>query len=149
MNGYDPQMAQRVWQRVQGSAVPEAPAQALLTHIATALADAALCRQLTARFHGSRAAVLQRVAQEKAAHAQCLKGIFRLLTGTAADLQAAAPALTSTEAALQHCLGNTLRSIRYYRQWQCPEDFSSVISHLAQKETSLAQVLLALLGSIN
>ena len=146
MNGYDPQMAHRVWQRVQGSAVPEAPAQALLPHIAAALTDAALCRQLAARFHGTRAAVLQRVAQEKAAHAQCLKGIFRMLTGTAADVQIAVPGFTSLEAALQHCLGNALRCIRYYRQWAGPEDFSPVISHLAKKETVLAHTLLELLG---
>ena len=148
MNGYDPQMAQRVWQRVQSRTTQEDSTQQLQPRIASALTDAALCRLLLPRFQAEQKQLLQHVVREKTAHAHCLQGIFRSITGSAPDVRISLPPPGTTEGTLQRCLGNTLSCIEYYRQWESPAGFSPVFSRLAEEETALARILLQLLGQI-
>ena len=148
MNGYDPQMAERVWQRIQSRTAVEDPAQQLPQHIASTMTDAAVCRLLLPRFQDPQTQLLRRVIREKTAHAHCLQGIFRSITGTVPDVRISPPEVGATPGALQRCIGNTLGCIARYRQQASPEDFSPVFSRLAEEETALAQILLQLLGQI-
>lgn len=148
MNNYDPQLAQRVWQRVQGGKQAENPQPPLVSLLYATLADAALCMHIAGQYSGSQAALLRKIAHEKQTHAACLKGILRMNGENSAAATPAPTAERTPQAALRHCIGSTLRCAAQYRQWETQPEYGAVLTVMAQQETVLAQKLLQFWGSL-
>lgn len=148
MDGYDSQLAQRVWQRAQGGKEAENPQPPLMSLLYATLTDAALCLYLADRHQGSQAALLRQIAHEKHSHASCLKGILRMTGENPTITTPASTEKRTPRAVLRQCLGSTLRCAAEYRQWANQPEYGAVLSAMAQQETSLAQKLLQFWGSL-
>ena len=149
MHNYDPQLAQRVWQRVQGGGQETDPQPPLFSLLYATAADAALCLQLADRHKGSTAALLREISTEKQGHASCLKGILQMAGEASLAIQASPGSHRTPQAALRHCLGSTLRCAEQYRQWQTHGEYGPVFAVLGQQEAVLAKKLLQALGQLS
>ena len=146
MNPYDPQMAERVWQRVQSrEQFPQQPS--LQPMIAETLFGAMLCQRISAHHNSSHAALLRQILQKKQTHAACLKGVSHLIGEDPSVAAPSPPPVENQQAALRRCLASTLRCAAQHRQWCGHPEYGPIFEVLAQQETDLAVVLLQLLGS--
>ena len=148
MDTFDPQMAQRVWQRVRSVQQPEDEAAGLPALIAENLEASAAYLQLARRFSGRHNATLRRLSEESLAHAACLKGIYTLLTEEFAAIDAPAVAGATTLALLRLCCGKALGRLRRYEQWAAHDEFGPVFALLARQLQEHCKALPELLGSL-
>lgn len=148
MSNYDPQLAQRVWQRVQGGRQTIDPQPPLFPLLRATLADSVLCTQLAGQHKGPPADLLRQIAREKQSHADCLKGILRLTGEMSGPISPTPPAGKTPQAALRHCLGSTLRCAQQYRAWETHPEYGCVFGLLAHQEVTLAQKLLQFWGGL-
>jgi len=136
---YDPQMAERVWKRVQGCDTGSAPLEEL---IAQEWLDGSICLGLAQRCRGKKRALLRRVGQEKREHVRCLKGIGYLRTGSVPRVEK--PPLGALE------LGDCCRGIRrcedHYRQLMKDMEYGTDFAKLADSAARHNRLLLPLLG---
>ena len=148
MESFDPQMAQRVWQRVRATERPEDEAAQLPALIAEKQEQAATYLQLSRRFQGKDAAVLRRLSEEERSHAACLKGICTLLTGDPPTVHSPAPSREPTQALLRRCYGKELQCLARYEQWAAHREYGPVFTQLARQEQEHCRILLELLGNL-
>lgn len=146
METYDPEKTARVWQRVCGEQAPPRH-QGLPGLIAEERTDAATYLRLSRRFQGKASQILRRMFEEEQAHAACLKGICRLLTGTNPSTQAPPLPQESTEALLRRCYGREMRCLAEYEARSSDPEYGQVYARLAQQEREHCRRLLELLGS--
>ena len=152
MENYDAQMAARVWERVRGTPQEVPPAAPLREEdtiaalIAGELAAAAVYARLAQGRDGWEGTLLRRLAGEERAHAACLKGVYRLITGRSAAVQAPPPAREAKEAALRRSYTRTLQALREYGARCASGEFGPAFTILAQQERAHCASLLELLG---
>jgi len=147
MEKYDPQVAKQVWERVRHREDEGQLPAVLQQMLGTAVEDGTVCRRLQQKFTGWHREVLGRIAQRKDGCASCLRGILRLHAEQVPPVAATVGA-KQPEAALRHCLRNTLQGIRQWNGLSSHPEFGPVFGVLAQQEAELAQWLLQLLGSL-
>lgn len=141
MEHLDPQMAQRVWQRVQGT-VGEDPLPGMLT---AALTCAAGCSRLSKHFRGQETELL-RTRAELLRQAACLRGICRL-RNTPPPAQPSLPsAQEPVDALLRRCITQSLRLSDGARKEAADPEFGAVFAHLAAQAAEHTQLLLELTG---
>ena len=101
MNGYDPKLAARVWQRVQKAPETAPDTAQLMGLIAQEWTDAATYLSLSRRTHGRISAQLHHLYEEEQAHIACLKGIYTLVTGTRPATRSVPPSNEPVELVLR------------------------------------------------
>lgn len=148
MEGYDPEKAAKVWQRVTGERAGIFDAHSLLSMITEEWADAAAYQQLARRFHGKEAAALQALAQQAQSHAACLKGIYTLATDTYPELRTAPAPQEAPEHTLRKCYGRTLHRVSRYEELKNHPEYGRIFAQIAQQEQTHCRMLLELLGSL-
>ena len=154
MENFDPEKAARVWQRVQGKAAPapeeNAPtvSQGLSACIAGEQTDAAAYLNLSRRFQGKQALLLQKMAQQEQAHAACLRGMGVLVGYRQNSAGAASSHPEGTEALLRRCYGRELQCIAAYEARTGDPQFGPVYAWLAAQEREHCCRILELLGSL-
>ncbi len=146
MEGYDPKKAAQVWQRVQGTALPDPEDNGLLGLIAGELAASALYLALSKRYTGKENARLRTMAEEAAAHGACLKGMYFLRTGQKAQVQTVPPGQEPMDAALRRCYAGELRSIRAYEARSDQPEYGHIFAGMAQDAHRHSRTILELLG---
>lgn len=146
METYDPQMAARVWARVQGHGDPDA--HGLLGLIQEEFTDAALYLQLSRLLQGKAGVKLRQMAEQEQTHAACLKGIYTLITGSRPATTAAPPHISSVPATLRMCYGREMRCLAQYEQRAGDPEYGKVFSKLAQQEQEHCRILLEVIGSV-
>jgi rubrerythrin len=146
MNKYDPKTAARVWDRVQGAAVPAGDAPAILNLIEEELLDSAAYLRLSRKLPTPQAAVARQLSQQETAHAACLKGIYALITGRKAIVPAPAVADDPPEIVLRRCYGREMRCLAQYEARQNDPQYGHVFRTLAQQEQDHCHRILEILG---
>ena len=153
MNTYDPQKAARVWQRVQSRNQEEQREHSrtegsLQSLIVEEWISAATYLQLSRQLSSREASVLQRLYREEQTHAACLKGIYTLITGEKATLQAPSPIQESPEITLRRCYSREMRSLKEYEARAADSDYGPVFEKLAEQEREHCRAVLELIGNL-
>ena len=153
MNTYDPQKAARVWQRVQSRNQEEQREQnrtegSLQSLIVEEWISAATYLQLSRQLSSREASVLQRLFREEQTHAACLKGIYTLITGEKATLQAPPPVQESPEITLRRCYVREMRSLKEYEARAADSEYGPVFAKLAEQEREHCRAVLELIGGL-
>lgn len=141
MDHVDPQMAQRVWQRVQNA--PQEDVLPLMLDLA--LSCAHCCMHLGKHFRGQEAE-LQRMRSQLLHQAACLRGIRYLRTGLHSRDSGAAAIQENPDNTLRRCLGQCLRLGEACRREAMDPEYGSVYAAMADQCTAHAQLLLSLAG---
>ena len=149
METLDPNIAERVWQRVHNRDTSQDLAAALLGMITAERNDGAVYLQLSRKYQGRESAMLRRLFEEEQSHTACLKGIYMLLTGQKPAIQALKPASESIETTLRKCYGREMRCLAQYEQWSTHREYGPVFSRMAEQEREHCRILLQLLGREN
>jgi len=148
MEKYDPQLAERVWQRVQGT-VPTGPdVRQLLMMITEEWADAATYLHLSRRLQGRHRDTLQRLFREEQAHTACLKGIYALVTGNQPVIRPPKPTQEPVSVTLRRCYGREMRALSQYEANAADPEYGQVFARLAAQEREHCKTVLELLGSL-
>jgi len=148
MNGYDPKMAARVWQRVQKAPDPAPNPDQLLTLIAQEWTDAATYLSLSRRTQGKSSNLLYQLYQEEQAHVACLKGIYMLLTGNRPNVHSTPPERESLDRMLRRCYGREMQSLAQYEARSADPEYGQIFTRLAAQEREHCRMLLEILGSL-
>lgn len=159
MERIDPQMAARVWQRVQAAAaendtsgrttqrhLPEKVLPELKELIARLWVDAALCRQLMRMFRGSDRAALDSIARQKRAGVARLKGILAMQTDTRPVIPAPPVPRGTREQQLRHCCDGTAHCATQLQQLTADPRYGSDYAAMAEQVRRQHRQLLGLLG---
>ena len=149
METLDPNVAERVWQRVHNRDTSQDLAAALLGMITAERNDGTVYLQLSRKYQGRESAMLRRLFEEEQSHTACLKGIYMLLTGQKPAIQALKPASESIETTLRKCYGREMRCLAQYEQWSTHREYGPVFSRMAEQEREHCRILLQLLGREN
>lgn len=151
MNGYDPQKAARVWQRVQGQqeALKQTdPDDNLRELIMNEWIAASTYLKLARQMGAKEAAILQRLGREEQTHAACLKGIHTLMTGEKAGVQAPRTETEAPELTLRRCYAGEMRSLKAYEARSNDPEYGHVFASLAQQEREHCRAVLELIGGL-
>lgn len=147
MDLYDPEKAARVWQRVHsGSSQETAPE--LLTLIGEELAEASIYQKLSRHFKGQQASLLRHISQEDRSHADCLKGIYTMLTGAHPSPQIPTFPRTSPDIHLRRCYGRKLLAAARYEAKAADPEYGAIFGRLALQERTHCRHILELLGTM-
>ena len=153
MNTYDPQKAAWVWQRVQSRNMEEQRERSrtegsLQELIVEEWISAATYLQLSRQLSSREASVLQRLFREEQTHAACLKGIYTLITGEKATMQAPPPVREAPEITLRRCYGREMRSLKEYEARASDSEYGPVFAKLAEQEREHCRAVLELIGGL-
>ena len=147
MEKYDPQLAGRVWQRVQ-QRPPELPdSSPLLALITDKWENAAACMTLAKNTQGREAAVFRKIFEEEQATARTLRGICALQAGSLPPHQSIKPSNEITPARLRRCCLNAMTAARAFEQRCADPEYGPVFQLLAQREREHCMLLLEIIGT--
>ena len=149
METIDPAMAQRVWQRVKGEAVPPPAASPDLQQLLEEeLTDAATYLHLSRFFDNRHSRILQQMHRQEQSHAACLKGIYRMLTGNRPTPYVPKPVREKPALTLRRCYDRELRCIAQYEARSADPQYGQTFARLASQEKEHCRILLELLGKL-
>lgn len=134
--------AQRVWQRVLGEP-PGTKREWLARLMADQMEDAAVYRML-ARQLGGR---FQRLYEQKQAQLNCLRGIWRIFTGTVPPSAPVKLPSGSPEELLRRCIGRQMQVLQAYDAQTREPEFGPVYASLREAQKDHCRLALELLGS--
>ena len=137
----DPNMTQRVWQRVQGTA-QEDPLPPMILQTQTC---AAACGRLSKHFRG-REAELLKMRTALLRQMDCLQGMLYLRTGQRIPLPTPASTQEPADALLRGCIGHCLRLAEAQRRASNTPEYGPVLVALAEETTNHLRLLLELAG---
>lgn len=141
MERIDPQVAKRVWQRVQGEDMSVRPLLAAERRCYGA------CRQLKRMLPGKSRA-LQQLEESCGQRIRCLLGIESLLTGMRTPELPLKPRQETAEGLLRHCYQQSVSLVSdYQRRGEHPE-YGPVFLELAGQMRQQCIKLLEILGSM-
>ena len=149
METIDPEMARRVWQRVQGTGDPSPVGPDLPTMIQQELADAAAYLHLSRLFSGHYGQLLRQMYHQEQAHAACLKGVCRVTTGKRCSPRLPKILREKPLLTLQRCYQRELQSAAQYEARAGDSRFGQTFARLAQQEQEHCRILLELLGTFS
>lgn len=145
METVNSEQAQRVWNRVRGTA-PEKPEATLETLITEEWEASAAYLTLAKRTGGRHAPLLQQLARQSRSRWACLQGVNLLRTGKRpGHIHPGSPSGSSGEI-LHRCCSRAMDTIHLYAQLSSREN-SPVLTLLAQEQTRDCRILLELLGN--
>lgn len=148
METYNPELAARVWQRVQKESEPAQDPQWLFQLIAQEWTDAMIYLALSRRTQGKSSALLRRMFQEEQTHAACLKGIYTLMTGSHPVVRSTPPAQEPISVMLRRCYGREMQCLAQYEAHSADPEYGQVFARLAAQEREHCRMVLELLGSL-
>ena len=151
MGNFDRERAQRVWQRVQ-TAQPEMPvvqpAQQLLGWILEEWQTGQRYIALQGQLPSGHSRMLKEMVKEKQAQVACLKGIYRIMTGSQPKVATVAPKIEPAANLLRKCYGSLMRSLAWYDGVSHDPEYGSAYNRLAQQNRTHCQSILTLLGKL-
>jgi len=146
---YDPEMAKRVWQRVQGEAAPVTAAAPSVQALAAAeLEQAGIFLQLSQQLQGREKALLRRLYEEDKSHGAMLQGIQLLTAGKCPPIRTTPARQTSPEVALRKCYGAALRAMKEYENRMADPEYGAAFAELARQERVHCGLILEVLGGL-
>ena len=134
----------KIWQRSRPSTPPSADGLPALS--AGALSRAALYNALARQMQGPTRSILMQLQDEEQRCARCIKGVYRLITGSVMQVAPVPPSFDKTEAALRKCYGQTLKAMLTYSSRANDPEYGAVFAHLTQQAQEHCCKLVELLG---
>ncbi len=149
MAHYDPEMAKRVWSRVQSSTPTEGEGSAPLAELMEGAGTcAAAYRQLSLRMQGDAVQALRRMSGEERRFAACLRGICILQNGACPGAQPPTPPQGSPQALLRQCYSRERAALDACKKLSTGGEFGPVFAALAERKLAHCVTLLELLGNM-
>ena len=149
MEKYDPEMAARVWRRVQGETASMAAAAPSVQALAAAeMEQAGIFLQLSQRMQGREKALMRRLYEEEKVHGAMLRGIQLLTAGKCPPIRIAPAKQTSPEIALRKCYGAALRAMKEYENCMADPEYGPAFAELAKQERVHCGFILEVLGGL-
>lgn len=148
METIDTEMAQRVWQRVTNTVPPPAASPDLQMLIEEELADAAIYLHLSRLFDSRHSRILRQMHQQEQAHAACLKGIYRMMTGHRPIPRIPKPEREKPILTLRRCYERELRCLSQYEARSADPQYGQAFARMARQEQEHCRILLELLGRL-
>lgn len=143
MEQYDPALAQRVWQRVQGETEPKAQSLRALVHASREREEC--YRRLSQRFGGRDGELLARMYRQEQDTGACLRGMERL-RGQPGKASTAVAEKAEPRRMLERCYHQSQRAMAEYRARTAEAEFGAVFELLAQREMAHCAGILEVLG---
>ena len=134
----------KIWQRVKGDMQPVTEGLAGLA--ANAMTQAALYNTLARQMQGPARSILLSLQEDEQRCAQCLKGIYRLCTGTQLKPAALPPSAENRETALRKCYSQSLKALAAFDNRAFHPEYGPVFSRLAAKKREQCCMLTELMG---
>ena len=134
MDRIDPQMAARVWDRVQASPKPGVEANLLLPLIREEWLDALILKHLG------------QSSERPMENAACLKGIYRILSGGLPRISAPQWKQESPQTLLRQSFERRMKLFSQYEKLQTDPRFGVVFGRLAAASQAQACKVLEILG---
>lgn len=134
----------KIWQRVKGE-VPSMT-DGLPGLVAALLSRAAFYSTLARQMQGPGRSILITMQEETQHCARCLKGIYRMITGTVLKPAPVPFASENTEAALRKCYGQTLKTLAACNARAGDPEYGAVFSAVAAKMQEHCCALAELMG---
>lgn len=141
MDAFDSKTAQRVWQRVTASAMP----QSLKPLVYTAQENAQMYQQLARQMNGNYAEKLRQIAQREKQDAAVLCGMG-WLRGEKIQVVLAKERKEQQRMLTEKCCRRALQTAQQYLFRRDDPEYGGVFSEMARRQWENAQFLLALLG---
>lgn len=135
-----------VWQRVRGEETPEAGLQQLA---AVQLELMGVYTRLAKVFQGREREMLLSLRGQCMEQLRCLKGIHRMITGTALTAASVPPPEERAETALRRCYGKALRQIAAYESRMHNGEYGCVYEHMVREEKDHCRMLARLMGRLD
>ncbi len=146
MEKFDPEMEQRVWNRIRGQ--EQAPQTIGLQSLAAAEQnEAAVYLMLSRQLQGMEKSILRKLFAEEQTHAAILRGMHTAATGQKLTLRTIPPKPETPEIALRKCYARKLKAIAEYESRSGDREFGAVFSKLLRQEQEHCAVILQLLDS--
>ena len=134
----------KIWQRVRGETPPVT--EGLPGLVAGALARAVLYAALARQIQGPGRSILLQLQEEEQHCARCMKGVYRMITGTAMQVASVPPAFEKTETALRKCYGQTLKALAACDSRAYDPEYGPAFGMLASKMRNNCCKLAELMG---
>ena len=134
----------KIWQRVKGD--PQPITDGLPALAANAVAQAALYGALARQTQGPGRTILLNLQDEEQNCARCLKGIYRMVTGTPLKPAAVPLSAENREAALRKCYAQALKTLAAFDSRAFHPEYGPVFGHLAAKKREHCCALVELMG---
>ena len=146
MENYDPAMAKRVWQRVQGKTPQPCDGPSLQALMEDAWEDANVYRQLSRRHRGRIAALFGQLHRQTMEHLRLLKGICSL-SDQCAPVFSPTPRRQETEAVLlRRCYGRALQRLNWYGANDADPRYGHILASLIRQTQQHTRLLLQLMS---
>ena len=134
----------KIWQRVKAEPTPVS--DGLPGFAANALARAGLYASLARQTQGPGRTVLLKLQEEEQHCARCLKGIYRMITGSRMQAAAAPLPAENKEAALLKCYGQTVKTLAAFEKRAFDPEYGPIFAVLAAKKREHCCKIAELLG---
>ncbi len=136
----------KIWQRARPLQPPVT--DGLQAIASAALTAAAVYGSLSQRMQDPHRKILVALRDQQIAAARCLKGIYRLATGTSMQIVGSAPANQTVDAALRTNYGRSLKALRGYESRCTDQEYGAVFEALAVREREHVRKLAELMGML-
>lgn len=134
------------WQRGRSEESPGAGLQQL---VAVQLELMGVYARLSKMFQGREREMLVSLRGQCMEQVRCLRGIHRMITGTALNTAAVPPPEERVEAALRRCYGKALRQISAYESRLQQPEYGCVYEHMLREEKNHCWTLTRLMGRLD
>ncbi len=145
MEHYDPEMARRVWQRVQGNTPPVCDGPSLQSLMEDAWEDAKVYRLLSRRHRGRRAALFTQLHKQTVEQLRLLKGICALSNQCSPVLNNALVRQEPENILLRRCYGRALQRLSWYSAKEGDPQFGHTLPPLIRQTQQHTRWLLQLM----
>ena len=136
----------RQWQRPRPEESPEAGLQQLA---AVQLELMGVYARLSRFFQGREREMLVSLRGQCMEQVRCIKGMYRMITGTALNTAAVPPPEERVEAALRRCYGKALRQISAYESRTHQPEYGCIYEHMLREEKNHCWTLARLMGRLD
>lgn len=148
MEQFDPEVAARVWQRVQGRQEAEPAGEDLRLLMQTEMELAAVYRRLAGQASGRSRELLRRLYEGEMANLACLKGIQTLRGGQMPKGNTLPGGKEGAGKALEKCYHRTRRLAGEYTARSAEAEFGAVFYTMAERERELCALAAEVIGEM-
>lgn len=141
----DPEMAQRVWQRVRGEPPLPSSGPSLQLLMEDAWEDAGMYRQLSRRHRGRRAALFGQLYRQTMEHLRILKGICALTDRCDPVLSPVQPRREPEGIFLRRSYSRAQQRLSWYSAHENNPDYGHILAPLIRQTQDHSRLLLQMM----
>lgn len=136
----------KIWQRTRPAQQPVTDGLQALA--AAALTAAAAYGTLAPQLQGKQRETVLTLREQQLSAARCLRGVYRMVTGTPMQVKCSTPVTQTVDAALRTNYGRSLKALRAYEGRSGDGEYGGVFEALAVREREHCRKLAELMGML-